>query len=452
MRFRSLATRLVLLACLSIAVALGSIAFVLGERFNRYFEDRIYAELGAQLDQLTANLDFDIDGNIVVKPLLDPRFEAPFSGLYWQALRPDHPSVVSRSLWTGSIDVPPVTVSGVLVRSALRSPRGEPLLALSRAVTIGAGGSESRVSLTVAIDQSEVRRAAAGFRSTMLGWMLIIFSGLIIAAWVQVKLGLAPLETLRHKVERVRSGRDQRLKGDFPLEVQPLANEVNELLELHEATVRQARQRASNLAHGLKTPLTIVNSIARDLRQSGQGAAADEIESQMASMSHFIERELARVRVRTPGNFARPVRPVAKKMLNAIQRFPRETPLDWQLDIPTGFTAPFDAHDLSELLGNLLDNARKWARTKAVLSAGDLPDGRRYLRIEDDGAGVSPEGLAQLGERGQRLDPSAQGSGLGLAICDDLATHYGAIFRLDRSPFGGLMATVIWQPVPNPKS
>ncbi|NOR62300.1 MAG: hypothetical protein GQ535_07405 [Rhodobacteraceae bacterium] len=446
MKLRSLAARLVLLACLSFAVALGTISFVLSGQFSRYFEDRVYAELGAHLDQLTANLSFDDVGDLVVSPLLDPRFEAPFSGLYWQAQRASHPQVVSRSLWTGSLDVPPLSDAGALVRSAFGSSLGEPLLALSRAVRVGSEADPSLVQLTVAVDQTEVQRAAMGFQATMMRWMAIIFIGLILAAWVQVKLGLAPLETLRRKVERVRGGKDRRLEGGLPAEVMPLADEVNELLDLHEITVAQARERASNLAHGLKTPLTIMNTIARDLRNEGQGRAAEEIDAQTASMSHFIERELARVRVRTPGGIATPALPVAKKMLAAIKRFPREEPLTWQLDMTDGFSTPFDAHDLSELLGNQLDNARKWAKSVVRLSGAVQPDGTHVLIVEDDGRGVDKNQRAKLGQRGQRLDPSAQGSGLGLAICADLATHYGAAFEIGRSELGGLKISVSWRP------
>ncbi len=446
MKLRSLAMRLVLLACLSIGVALGTISFVLSAQFSSYFENRIYDELGAHLDQLTANLSFDDAGDINVAALLDPRFEAPFSGLYWQARRDAHPQVVSRSLWTGSLDVRPASKAGVLSRSALESALGEPLLALSRAVRVGREAEPSLVQLTVAIDQSEVRRAAAGFQATMLGWMGIIFIGLILAAWVQVKLGLAPLETLRKKVERVRGGQDTRLSGSFPAEVLPLATEVNELLELHDTTVSQARERASDLAHGLKTPLTIMNTVARDLHQSGQGKAAEEIDRQIASMSHFIERELARVRVRTAGASASHALPVATRMLAAIKRFPRKNPLEWQLFMAADFLTPFDTHDLSELLGNQLDNARKWAKSVVRITGEVQPDGRRFIIVEDDGKGVDKQQRAKLGRRGQRLDPSAQGSGLGLAICADLAAHYGAAFEIGRSELGGLKVSVSWLP------
>lgn len=446
MKFNSLATRLILLACLSIAVALSTISIVLSGQFSRYFEDSVYNELSGHLDQLTANMDFDAQGDVVVSSLQDPHFELPFSGLYWQAAREGHPTVVSKSLWTGSLDIQAPTEAGSLVRSTLQSPIDEPLLALSRAVSTENNGEVSLVNLTVAIDQTEVQRAAEGFRTTMINWMMIIFLGLILAAWVQVRLGLAPLETLRQKVGRVRSGDDNRLEGSFPIEVQPLASEVNELLEIHDITVMQARERASDLAHGLKTPLTIINTIARDLRNDGQPKAADEIDSQIASMSHFIERELARVRIRTPGTTESPAHPVAQKMLRAIKRFPREMPLEWALDVPENLSTPFDEHDLSELLGNLLDNARKWAKSEVLLSGGQLADGSHYLRVEDDGVGVDEAELALLGQRGKRLDPSAQGSGLGMAICADLAAYYGAELTLARSKMGGLKVTISWRP------
>lgn len=444
MRIHSLAMRLILLACLSIGVALGTIAFVLSGLFSQYFEDRVYSELTAHLDQLTANLVFTENGDLEVLPLTDPRFQAPFSGLYWQATRIEHPRVVSRSLWTDSIEVEPIIRAGGMVRFALVSSRGEPLLTLSRAIKIGDEAAPTLVQLTIAIDQSEVRSASASFRSTMIWWMAIIFFGLFTAAWIQVKLGLAPLEALRARVERVRSGKDFRLEGDFPAEVQPLATEVNELLDLHETTLSQARERASDLAHGLKTPLTIINTIARDLRNKGELDAAAEIDSQTASMNHFIGRELARVRTRIGGITLNDAYPIAVKMLNAIKRFPRRMPLEWGFDMPEDFTTPFDDHDLSELLGNLLDNSRKWAKTEVKLSAGTLADGRKFLRVEDDGVGVEKAKLMRLGRRGHRLDPSAQGSGLGLAICSDLVVHYGGDLRLERSSLGGLSVTIIW--------
>ncbi len=446
MKIRALATRLILLACLSIGLALSIMSYVLSGQFNRYFEDRVYAELGAHLDQLTANLTFDSNADLVVEPLLDPRFDAPFSGLYWQARRAGHPVVVSRSLWTGTIDVVLSRPPGVLERSALQSATGEPLLALSRSVRIGPESAPNIVELTVATDQTEVEKASDGFQQTMFEWMLFIFIGLIMATWVQVKLGLASLEKLRKMVERVRGAQDSRIEGEFPSEVQPVVAEVNELLDLHDETVKQARERASDLAHGLKTPLTIMNTIARDLRQSGQVQAASQIDSQIASMSHFIERELARVRVRTAVAATAPARPVATRMLNAIKRFPRETPLEWALDIPDDFNTPFDTHDLSELLGNLLDNARKWAKSEVRLSAHIYPDGTHVLMVEDDGGGVDEAKIASLGQRGQRLDPAAQGSGLGLAICMDLAAHYGADMTLGRSRLGGLKVSISWRP------
>ena len=271
-----------------------------------------------------------------------------------------------------------------------------------------------------------------------------MFVALIIAAWVQVRLGLVPLEQLRRKVEQVRAGSENKLEGPFPREVQPLANEVNELLDLHNESLRFARERASDLAHGLKTPLTVMLTISRDLRDDNQPERADEIETQVASMRHYVERELARVRTKIPSDKRNAAAPVVEKMVSTIRRFPSDTPLEWQVDLPEGLATPFDTHDLSELLGNLLDNARKWAATKVKISGVISPDGSTSITVEDDGQGVPEEDLPTILGRGERLDPSVQGTGLGLAICADMAESYGAELSLSRSVLGGLSATIKW--------
>ena len=221
--------------------------------------------------------------------------------------------------------------------------------------------------------------------------------------------------------------------------------EVNELLTLHETSLAGARERASDLAHGLKTPLTVMQTIARDLRKINQAEQADEIDTQVASMHHYIERELARVRTQVPSNTKTQAAPVVNKMVSTIRRFPRETPLEWHVDIPDDLNTPFDAHDLSEMLGNILDNARKWANSQVRVQGVTLPDGRAFITIEDDGPGVPDEMLPTILARGERLDPSVQGTGLGLAICADMAESYGAEFTLSKSALDGLSVRILWQ-------
>jgi len=445
MKTSSLGLRLILLACLSISVALIATTFVLNALFHDFFEERIFSELDRDLIQLTANLSIEEDGRISVAPLTNPRFGLPFSGLYWQAVEPDKQTVVSRSLWGGSYDFPANSIAGQRTRQETDSSQGVPLLITGWTILIGEGDQQRAITLSVATNESEVIEATAKFRSAFILWLALMFVGLILASWVQVRLGLVPLETLRKKVEQVRSGDKDKLEGPFPSEVQPLAGEVNELLTLHKTSLTDARERASDLAHGLKTPLTVMQTIARDLRKVNQDEQADEIDIQVASMHHYIERELARVRTQVPSNSKIQVSPVVDKMVSTIRRFPRETPLDWHVDIPDDLNTPFDAHDLSEMLGNILDNARKWAKSQVRIHSEAQPGGRASITIEDDGPGVPADMLPTILGRGERLDPSVQGTGLGLTICADMAESYGAEFTLTKSPLGGLSVTIMWQ-------
>jgi signal transduction histidine kinase len=445
MKTSSLGLRLILLACLSISVALIATTFVLNALFHDFFEERIFAELDRDLIQLTANLSIEQDGDLSVEPLTNPRFGLPFSGLYWQAVEPEKQAVVSRSLWGGSYDFPANPIAGHRTRLEIDSSQGVPLLITGWTILIGEGDQQRAITLSVATNESEVIEATAKFRSAFILWLALMFLGLIIASWVQVRLGLVPLETLRKKVEQVRSGAKDKLEGPFPSEVQPLAGEVNELLALHETSLADARERASDLAHGLKTPLTVMQTIARDLRKVNQTEQADEIDTQVASMRHYIERELARVRTQVPSNAKTQAAPVVDKMVSTIRRFPRETPLDWHVDIPDDLNTPFDAHDLSEMLGNVLDNARKWAKSQVRIHGEALLGGQSSITIEDDGPGVPDDMLPTILARGERLDPAVQGTGLGLAICADMAESYGADFTLAQSPLGGLSVTIMWQ-------
>ena len=203
MKASSLSLRLILLAFLSTFVALSTLAVVFNSLFHSYFEERVYFELGQHLKQLTANLTIDQNGNLVVTPLPDPRFNLPFSGIYWQAQEIDGQEVVSKSLWTSSIHIPLNDVPGQKVRTAVMAEHGVPLLTLGWTVLLEGDPKPRAIALSVAIDETEVQEAATGFRTTILKWLFLMFVGLILASWVQVRLGLAPLEKLRKKVEQL---------------------------------------------------------------------------------------------------------------------------------------------------------------------------------------------------------------------------------------------------------
>jgi len=444
MRISSLRFRLILLSVVSILLALAATTFVLNTLFHQFFQERIFAELDQDLKQLTANISINDDGTLTVSPLQDPRFAEPFSGLYWQIVEEDHTTLSSTSLWGTVYETSMGDEPGKQYRVDTTSGQGVPILVLGWTIILGDDQNQRKVTLSIATNESEVIEATTRFRTSFIQWLFVMFIALIIASTVQVLLGLAPLETLRRKVGQVRAGTESRLNGQFPREVQPLADEVNELLELHETSLEDARARASDLAHGLKTPLTVMLMLAQDMRRNEQVETAAEIESQVASMHHFIERELARTRTRTPTRIQTPALPVAEKMVSAIRKFPRDTPLDWEMDIPADLTTPFDEHDLSELLGNIFDNARKWAKGKVTITGLVSETAMSSLCIEDDGPGVPDALLQTILTRGGRLDADVQGTGLGLTICADMTESYGATLTLTRAKIGGLAVCISW--------
>jgi signal transduction histidine kinase len=376
-------------------------------------------------------------GNLVItRPLADPRFELPLSGLYWQISQPgkENEPLRSKSLWDEGLTLP--ETSGE--QGVLQGPSGLPLFFIKRRISIDANGNELPISVVVAIDKTELDAPIGEFRWQILWSLGLIGAALLIAAWVQVSVGLSPLKRLSSLLAKMRRGETKRLEGEFPNEVAPLAGELNALLDVQEKTLDRARARAGDLAHGLKTPLTVLSAIARDVGQVGLKKEAAEIEEQAELMRLHIERQLARARLASGRTVAAtPLRETADRVVAAMKRSPRGDGIEWINDVPADAKAAIEKQDLIELYGNLLDNARKWAKSKVAMSLV-----AHALVIEDDGPGVPQAELESIVERGRRLDEKTQGSGLGLAIVRDMAEIYGLGFGLSRSELGGLKVAI----------
>ena len=260
----------------------------------------------------------------------------------------------------------------------------------------GLGKAKSYL-LIVAMDLAEIATLDtlnSQLRSNIfiaLGLLAII---LIVATWAQVSIGLHPLELLRTGVENVRVGNARRLSDDVPREVQPLVTETNRLLDAQEKAIEAARARAGDLAHGLKTPLTALTMLAQRLRQQEESALAGELEQQLKGLNAHVERELSRTRMAANAMVAQKtlVHPLITRLLRTMGKLPGGDRLDWKLDCATDFVAPVEEVDLAEVLGNLLDNARKWARSEVIVSAIRSTGGDLEIFIEDDGPGVSEFG------------------------------------------------------------
>lgn len=294
----------------------------------------------------------------------------------------------------------------------------------------------------VALDRREIEAARAEFAGEIFPALSLLGLILISAAWIQVSLGLRPLEAVRRGVNSIRSRQQRRLDGRFPDEVMPLVAEVNDLLEAQDSAIKRARMRAGDLAHGLKTPLTVLAGDARKLREKGEAEMADEIEELTRSMQRHIDHELARTRVAFEsrrGGLEADVVAIANRLVGAMRRTPRGEALEWKLDLPDALPVAIDPGDLTEVLGNLLDNAVKWAQSRVTVAI-EREDGAVTVIVFDDGEGVPATQIGELGERGRRLDERVPGTGLGLAIVKEILEAYGGDLELRNQPGGGLVA------------
>jgi len=440
----SLRLRLLAAGAASILIALALAGLGLTLLFERHVERRVVVELELDLRQLIGHLGRGENGALLLeRPLADPRFEEPLSGLYWQTTEVPGGTVLrSRSLWDGTLDLPTDSLrTGEVHRHTIAGPGGATLLVVERYIALPQSLGGGSVRAAVAIDRGEIHVAGRAFARELAPSLAVLAAVLIAAAWVQVRVGLRPLDAIRRRLAAIRTGATARLETDFPDEVQPLAAEVDSLLDTQDATIERARARAADLAHGLKTPLTVLADDAQQLRARGEAEFADEIAALVEGMRRHVERELARARagVRDRGGASQPVSPIAAQVVDVMRRTPRGKELDWRIDIPSDLAVCIDAEDLAEMLGNLVENAAQWARTSVRLCGWPDSDATGLL-VEDDGPGVPEHEVATALARGGRLDATKAGAGLGLAIVGDLVEAYGGSLALRRSPLGGLRA------------
>ncbi len=421
--------------------------FVLSAAFRDYVQSDFEAMLSQTIDAMIGISEIAPDGRVrFLRPIVDQRFEEPYSGLYWQVSEQGGETFPSRSLWDTQLEPDWSRAAPTQSFSRTVGPDEQVLLVAVRDVTLP--GTE-RVFRYMAAGNVDIILSDIHRFDALVAWSLGgLGLGLIAAIALQVNFGLSPLRRIRTGLAAVRSGRSRRLEGDFPPEVMPLVTEVNELLDHNETIVERARTHAGNLAHALKTPLSVLQNEAR-------GPApwlGEAVLKQTAVMQRHIDHHLRRARA-TGGGLG-VVTPVAKPLSNivrVIEKLYRDTGVEIALDVAPGLAVAGSKQDLDEIAGNLLDNACKWARAQVRVSVRSIAGERREMveiLVEDDGPGVPEDQLEELFERGRRLDESVPGSGLGLAISRDVAELNGGRVDLAPSPLGGLAARVLWPAAP----
>jgi signal transduction histidine kinase len=285
--------------------------------------------------------------------------------------------------------------------------------------------------------------AAISFAKDLAGALALLGIMLAAATSIQIALGLRPLAALRRGIAEIRLGRSRRLPNAVPVEVRPLVEEVNAMLDTQEREISRSRGRAADLAHGLKTPLAALAADIGRLRERGESVIAGDIEALAGAMTRHVDRELAKARLHggVRQGLSTELAPLIHSLIATLLRTPAGAEIRFEPYVSDSLLVPFDRTDLAEVLGNLLENATRHAASCVRVTASPGPTGVSIV-IEDDGRGITPLARSKVLERGVRLDQRGDGTGLGLAIVQDLLDAYGWQLDLASSEIGGLKATI----------
>lgn len=441
----SLRLRLLLGTLLWIVVSIAATGWLLQQMFSDHLARQFDHELNIHLNQLAASIEFDVAGNLSVQPLSDPRLQQPYSGLYWQIDALPGPGASaqnalrrSRSLWDSRLQVQADQLGdGELHTHQITGPNGETLRLNERIFRLEERPQQP-LRLLVAANEQWLQQPLQALRAPLFGSLGVLACGLLLAAFFQVWAGLRPLSRLRRELSTLREGGRSALGRDHPAEIQPLVDELNTVLQNNSEFAERARLQAGNLAHAVKTPLAVMANAA----QAEDTPLGHLIREQVALASAEIDRHLNRARSaararHAPGRCA--VKPLAEGLVRVMQKVHGERALDFNIQLSDSLEFRGQAEDLQEMLGNLIDNACKWARQRVSIRAGQ-EQGRDYLDIDDDGPGIPEAQRPLVLQRGRRADEQTPGSGLGLAIVDDLANQCGCRLELLSSPEQGCRA------------
>jgi signal transduction histidine kinase len=449
---RTLAGRLFLSSVL-LSVLVLAISGTILSAFNRRaveaaFDERLKLYLKVLVADVAAMTESNTKG---IEPgnLGEPQFQIPLSGWYWQILKLDRESGsanvlrASRSLFNNRLPAL-AEPSSLLPRSDFRDgyrdgPEGKRMRMVEQEIDLG---EANRFIISVAGNAAEITGESRRFELTLLVTLGLLAAALALSALIQVRYGLVPLRRLRQALGAVRIGEKEHVEGQFPDEVAPLAQELNQVLDANREIVMRARGQVGNLAHALKTPLSVL------LNEAGDDAAplAEKVREQSAVMrdqvQYYLDRARAAARAATIGNITE-IEPVLAAFIRAFSKIYRDKALEFSVEITTQLRFRGEKQDLEELVGNLVDNAGKWATSHVAITVerdetAETPMIR--LMVDDDGPGLSEEARKEATKRGRRLDETKPGSGLGLSIVVELASLYGGKFTLEGSPLGGLRA------------
>jgi signal transduction histidine kinase len=453
MRFNSLAFRLFATSAVWTLIVLPIAGLII---YSLYRED-VQASFDAQLKKLATAIAIDSMSSRQGRPeaptnRYEPLFEVTQSGWYWQ-IRPlddaGAPTLVSASLATAQLPSPyerkfPTDDTGTRWMN-IAGPNEEPTRIVELVDTLDHEPGGKRYSIIVAGPLDWLEALVGNFRNRLTVALTLAGLGLVAVTLFQVRFGLLPLKRVERGLAAVRSGQAERLEGVLPAEIAPLQTELNALIRSNQDVVDRARTQVGNLAHALKTPLAVILNEARDDTSPLGAKVAEQAQVMRDSVTLYLDRARMAARVGVIGHVT-DVGEVCEPMVRALERINRDRGISIVFVPRTGVLFQGERQDLEEMLGNLLDNACKWARSRVHLAIGAAPVKGAAVEIEitveDDGPGLTAEQRSRIGKRGLRLDETKPGSGLGLSIVTELVQMYRGSITLDASRHGGLKATL----------
>ncbi len=424
---------LIAAAWISILLAGGGFALdrVLVAAVTRNADD----QLGYVLRSLLVSAEIDTAGEVTFnREPADQRFLEPYSGLYWQVSAPGHETWPSRSLWDRQLAYGQPHNDRSVHSYDSHQFKDEKLRVVEQDVKLP--GSPVRWRFQVASSREALDAQITILRRTLIRSFLLLCIGLVALAALQTFYGLLPLRRVRLAIARMRAGKANRVEGDMPVEVLPMIDELNALVEHNERQAEEARRHAGNLAHALKTPLTVIMNAAT----ANSDDLSDTVIREARTMRRQVDHHLARARAvgrRGSAHSRAEVWPSVESVERAVRRLYPHVRVD--MDGPKDLVAHIERQDLDEIMGNLVENAAKYGGGSVFVTVG-AHSGFVEIQVEDDGMGIPEADRVRIFDRGVRLDSGKPGTGLGLAIVRDVAEIYDGTVSLEESEdLGGLL-------------
>ncbi|MEZ9174969.1 MULTISPECIES: ATP-binding protein [Vibrio] len=431
----SLKSRLLLAAAFWLGAMILAAGIGIPKLVNDYLVDDMKQQLGLTMDELTANIETNNHGALIMaERLSDPRLNQPYSGIYWRASTQDQ-IIRSRSLWDKDL-----TIKRSPIHTSVKGPKEEKLIYIEQDIYLPE--ISDPVTITIGMNDNSLESTLNQLTGQVWLILLLLFVGVLLLIGIQVSWSLLPLNKMQRELALLRKGEQQGLSDNYPKEVSPLVSDLNALLFHYQELLERARNHAGNLSHALKTPLSVLKNEIERLPDDEKKLLQEPIHQIQSQIDYHLGRARMAGAMNILSVKSSPCERVeaiamAFDKVYADNNVTMVNELDLELDVAVEKT------DLDEMLGNLLENSYKWARSIIRVHAKELTDGNVELIVEDDGQGIPEEKLEQVTKRGIRLDETTPGTGLGLNIVNEMAHSYRGSLTLRKSSMGGLRASLI---------